>query len=130
MLIRDGMEDVNAETDRLTNWEASKIRMASLPDNIITKKVADRLLKSKRLKSKCKCIWTHRNQSHQHPVSRTYHFATRHLYHSDESETEPEGRHYADDFPRKWSQIKGYRPNCTIFDCESNKKIVFDSNYG
>lgn len=112
------------ETSQLTNCELSKIRLASLPDNIITKKVAEHLFKSKQLKSKCE----YATQEHDllTPVSKTYHFTRRYSFNSDDSENEADIQNYSNDSDYKWKEE--YAPSYTaVFDLEANKNVLFNN---
>jgi hypothetical protein len=57
--------------DGPNGWESSALRIASLPDNIFSKKIAERLLRNKTLKSENE---SDSYDEHPYSTSRTYHF--------------------------------------------------------
>lgn len=125
-LLNTDQDDFSADTDYLSSWEASKIRIASFPDNFITRKVAERLLKAKKLKNKHRCDKEHHRQHPQHPVSRTYHFAPECSLDNDESESEIDFQKYSNEF--QYTNWNDYGTNYTVIGFEPQKDFVFEGS--
>ena len=77
-MLNDEREELFVE-DGLNSWESSRLRIASLPDNLFSRRIAERLLRNKTLN-------TYRR--HEHPTSRTYHFEPARSFANDDSDTD------------------------------------------
>ncbi|KAK7601651.1 hypothetical protein V9T40_009092 [Parthenolecanium corni] len=126
-LLRENFEEAFAEAGHLASWESSKIRLASFPDNIITKNVVDKILRTKKLRSKCGCASFHQNDS-SYPVTTTYHFSTRPFLNED-SDNERDYADSSNDFQGKSDEYEDSEPNYPFLRDNFKQNKFFFNKY-